>query len=172
MQKPLRQPLRARSKRCGGDSTGCLLGLRPSRRRLVPLLALLCYFFVGAIVPQGHMAAALAGGTAFHWCPGDLRSAQIIDALSAFAAQAHRHRHHHHHHAGGHELDAAAPHSAAHDKSSADPGCPGAGPGAAAANAAVADTAFDDNDSTPRAAPGASAPRRLWWRPTARSPPV
>lgn len=170
MQKPLRQPLRARSKRRGGDCTGCLLRLRPSRRRLAPLLALLCYVFVGAIVPQGHMAAALAGGAAFHWCPGDLRSAQIIDALTAFAAQAHRHRHHHH--AGGHELDGAASHSAALDKSSADPGCPGAGPGAAASNAAVADTAFDGNDSTPRAAPGSSAPRRFWWRPTARSPPV
>ena len=172
MQNPLRQPLRARSKRCGGDCTGCLLRLGSSRRRLAPLLALLCYVFVGAIVPQGHMAAALAGGTAFHWCPGDLRSAQIIDALTAFAAQAQRHRHHHHHHAGGHELGAAAAHSAAHDKSSADPGCPGAGPAAAAANAAVVDTALDGNDSTRRVAPGASAPRRLWWRPTARSPPV
>ena len=170
MQKPLRKPLRARSKR-GGYCTGCLLRLRPSRRRLAPLLALLCYVFVGAIVPQGHMAAALAGGTAFHWCPGDLRSAQIIDALTAFAAHAHRHRHHHHH-AGGHALDAAAAHGAALDKSSADPGCSGAGSGAAASNAAVVDTAFDGNDSTPRAAPGASAPRRLRWRSRARSPPV
>ena len=58
MQKPPRKPLRARAKRRGGGSTGCLLRLRPSRRRLAPLLALLCYVFVGAIVPQGHMAAA------------------------------------------------------------------------------------------------------------------
>ena len=170
MQKPVRKPRRVRSKRRGGDSTGCRLRLRPSRRRLAAGLALLCYVFVGAIVPQGHMAAALAGGTAFHWCPGDLRSAQIIDALTALDSHAHRHRHHHH--SGGHELGAAAPHNAALDKSSADPGCPCAGAAAAAANAGVVDTAFDANDSTRRAAPGASAPRRLWWRPTARSPPV
>jgi hypothetical protein len=62
--------------------------LRRSRRRFAAWLALCAYLVVGAIVPPGHMAAALASGTAFHLCPGDLRSAQILRALAETPADA------------------------------------------------------------------------------------
>ena len=90
-------------------------------QRALVVLALLAYASAGAIVPQGHMAAPVSSGTPFHLCPGDLRSAQIIDALPKAAGEHHHHHHHGHHDDGG------------IDKTAADPGCTFAGFGSAIA---------------------------------------
>jgi hypothetical protein len=86
--------------------------LRRSRRRFAAWLALCAYLVVGAIVPPGHMAAALASGTAFHLCPGDLRSAQLLRALADSPATGH--------HPSGHDTphDTAQTH---HDRGAAPP---------------------------------------------------
>ena len=63
------------------------------RSRALALYALACYVLSVAIVPAGFMAAPVESGAAFHLCPGDARSAQIIDAFDGGDP------HHHHHHA-------------------------------------------------------------------------
>jgi hypothetical protein len=131
-------------------------------QRALVFLALLAYGIAGAIVPQGHMAAPVSSGTPFHLCPGDLRSAQIIDALPTAAADEHHHHHHHGHHDDG-----------GIDKTAADPGCTFAGFGSAVAeykqplleNLAVAAPA-----PVGRSAFGTLSP--AWLRPPARSPPA
>lgn len=71
--------------------------LRRRKMRSAAWLAMATYLLVGAIVPPGHMAAALASGTAFHLCPGDLRSAQLLQVFGSHGAG--------NSHEGGHEGD-------------------------------------------------------------------
>ncbi len=132
----------------------------PPQRALV-VLALLAYVVAGAIVPQGHMAAPLSSGTPFHLCPGDLRSAQIIDALPAPAGEHHHHHHHGHHDDGG------------VDKTAADPGCTFAGFGSAVAGLsgdALDAYALPAGYLSGQLATGTFGP--AWLRPPARSPPA
>jgi hypothetical protein len=131
----------------------------PPQRALV-VLALLAYMVAGAIVPQGHMAAPLSSGTPFHLCPGDLRSAQIINALPMDGGG-----HHHHHH--GHHDDGGI------DKTAADPGCTFAG---FSSDAAELSGKLPESlaVSILYAATQSSADTRsrAWLRPPARSPPA
>ena len=131
-----------------------------ARRRGVALLCLLAYLVAGGIVPQGHMAAPLSSGTAFHLCPGDLRSAIIIDALQAQAAGHPYHHHHDHGDAGG------------ISKTSADPGCIFAGIGALAANAvSIAASSISTAVLPVLAAAVRPVLPSKWLRPPVRSPP-
>ena len=140
-----------------------LAALRRRRRHPAAWLALCAYLVVGAVVPPGHMAAALASGTAFHLCPGDLRSAQILHALAPGVA-AHPHAtlqpsssydsapaHHHgtalHPGAGPHGSNAAVP--------AADAGSDAAGHGQHAVLADALDNDAADTGCT--LASGASA---------------
>lgn len=168
-----------------------LAALRRSRRVrvLAACLALCAYAVAGAIVPAGHMAAGLASGTPFHLCPGDLRSAQVLAALSASsgfdAASSHAHRHHHHHHRAGHHsatdhesgshtgAGAGAGGGASVKKSSADAGCSFAS-GAVAVSDSAAETAVSAVSETTLLAPTTLERSRAaaWLRPPVRSPPV
>lgn len=130
-------------------------------QRALVFLALLAYAIAGAIVPQGHMAAPVSSGTPFHLCPGDLRSAQIIDALPKAAGEHHHHHHHGHHDDGG------------IDKTAADPGCTFAGFGSAIAG--VTGESIDDPALSSFLPAVPTAPGTLqsaWLRPPVRSPPA
>lgn len=155
--------------------TPSLQRLRGRRRATVVWLALLAYLFAGAAVPAGHMAAPVASGAPFHLCPGDLRSAQIIDAITAaaFANQGARAPHHHHGEGAQGGDSHASMDTSTVAKSAADPGCAFAAGAAADADAPafsalpveapafIADSGRDYPSST-----------RRWFRPPVRSPPV
>ncbi len=132
---------------------------RPIRQQSLLLATLLAYLVAGAIVPRGHMAAPLSSGTPFHLCPGDLRSALIIDTLSPAAD--HQHQHHH-----------QADDSTGVDKTSADPGCTFAGFGSAVSQ----DAGASDEQVTPglfvASRPFQGYHTATWLRPPARSPPA
>ncbi len=138
---------------------------RPLRQQSLLLATLLAYLVAGAIVPRGHMAAPLSSGTPFHLCPGDLRSALIIDRLSAGTVH---HPHQHHHHAD----DSASVDSTSVDKTSADPGCSFAGFGTAIAQ----DTGTTDEPVATvlhvASRPSSGYRSGTWLRPPARSPPA
>ena len=127
-----------------------------NRSRALALYALVCYVLSVAIVPAGFMAAPVESGAAFHLCPGDARSAQIIDAFDGDDP------HHHHHHA---QQQDAAP--------SADLDCGFAGAGT---DLLVASAAIEPADF-PVHMPSSFTSRNAWhttaWlRPPARSPPA
>ena len=135
---------------------------RTAGRQPLLLLTLLAYMLAGAVVPPGHMAAPVSDGAPFHLCPGDARSALIIDALGASTPG---HQHHHHQHAGADAGNGVA-------ETSADPGCTFAGFGASLAqNADLPDApaALALASGIPRSARHATAG---WLRPPARSPPA
>ncbi|EED32018.1 hypothetical protein NOR53_3142 [gamma proteobacterium NOR5-3] len=143
---------------------------RKKRRPVLAGLAVVFYLFTAAIVPPGHMAAALGSGTAFHLCPGDARSAFIIDALAAASKAASKHDHHNHHatHAPEH-----GDHGGGISETSADAGCIFAGAGIA-----IAGSLGSEGDNTPGtlalALPQPTAAYRsgAWLRPPVRSPPA
>lgn len=151
---------------------------RPSGRRAWVVVMLLAYLATGAVVPAGHMAAPLASGTAFHLCPGDLRSAWILGKLAGVGAAAgdqspHHHGHHGHHGQGNHNADAGADAAVSVDKSSADTGCIFAGGGVAAPTDATNTTALAG--VAIRIAPPARhtvGRAANWLRPPPRSPPA
>jgi hypothetical protein len=149
---------------------GMLQQLRRGRRLPAVLLALCAYFLAGAAVPPGHMAAPIGSGTPFHLCPGDLRSAQILDALAAAAPAKSHHAHHH----GGHHppQHGAGDTVAVADKSSADPGCSFAGGGLAVLASAPEGALSPEAADAALPAPPVSLSRRgAWLQPPARSPP-
>jgi hypothetical protein len=178
-----------------------LMQLRRSRRRFAAWLALCAYLVVGAIVPPGHMAAALASGTAFHLCPGDLRSAQLLRALADSPATGHHPSGHdtraQTHHDRGAAPPAAGPHGAhpvthaadagsdpgghglhgvlaeALDNDAADAGC------TLASGAGAAVDALPSESAEPRqpaslfpSSRRVSALAARWLRPPVRSPPL
>ena len=143
------------------------------RAKLFLWLALVSYLCVAAIVPPGHMATALASGTAFHLCPGDLRSVQIINALTAKShssqdhPQDHPQDHHPHHHHQSHGDDSGHPAGA----SSLEPACAFATMGVAVLAAAHSDS-VDSIEFYAAATLTIPTPivGQRWLRPPTRSP--
>jgi hypothetical protein len=134
-------------------------------RHALLLLALLSYALGAAALPPGHMAAPLSSGTAYHLCPGDARSALIINALAARDGHHHHHHHHHHHQSDADQTDA--------EIARAGPGCVAVGGGAELANQQFA-TSVEAPADAPWLADRtrtAAAPSP-WLRPPARSPPA
>lgn len=146
----------------------CSSGLRvsnPRRSRFRVWLGLVSYVFAAAIVPPGHMAASLADGTPFHLCPGDLRSAQVLDAVVLHTSVSTNHSHHHS--PEGHAPDAEL------SKTAAAPGCLLAGSGAE--TSPLLAEVFEPSDSAQPSVTVAVASACLpcrWLRPASRSPPL
>ncbi|MDP5069839.1 MAG: hypothetical protein NWQ45_02970 [Congregibacter sp.] len=138
---------------------------------------MLCYVLTAAIVPPGHMAAPLGSGTAFHLCPGDARSAFIIDTLAAAApGDAGSHQHHAEHNPHGGSPGAHGDHGE-HDsgisETSADAGCIFAGVGGAVAG--TPSIGGDDQLALGRVVtsqPSVGYRSAGWLRPPVRSPPI
>lgn len=80
------------------------------RQRVQAVLALIAYLMVMGVVPAGHMAAPLAGGTPFHLCPSDARSALLLQALAPPVTDDELPVQHHLHH-GNHHADFGDPFS-------------------------------------------------------------
>ena len=146
-------------------------------RRAFALFAVIAYTLAMGIVPAGHMAAPIASGTAFHLCPGDLRSAQIIGALTALSPSAPQQQHHHGHHGHhGNGDQSAATADALADNEAVDSG---ACPLGSAGNAKLVADAAPAIDSTalppiylasrPASTP---VPAQRWLRPPVRTPPA
>ncbi|MEE4278411.1 MAG: hypothetical protein V2I82_08115 [Halieaceae bacterium] len=168
--------------------------LHRARRRSSAVVACFAYFFVAAILPPGYMAAPLASGTAFHLCPGDLRSAQLLAAMGAGAGHHggdHQDGGFGHHpmpaaevsvagmHGPGEHLHDASQGSEDHDPAASaaevrfDSGCGFSATGSAALAATAAPIDFRDTPAQPVAAPPpATALPTRWLRPAPRSPPA
>lgn len=131
-------------------------------RRAFLLCALVAYALTSAAVPTGYMAASLGAGTPVHLCPGDSRSALLIQVLATPGMD-----HHHHHHGHG---DSSTDGS---DKGSAEPGCSfgGFGPATVAGLAGSPDAA-DTLGVAPPVVVSRSFAGAHWLRPPVRSPPV
>ncbi len=115
------------------------------------------------------MAAPLSSGTAFHLCPGDLRSAWVIDRVDKVSsAESHSHHHNHHHTTVADEAGAASV-----EKSSADAGCTFAGSGGAPVAFSAPAIGELSGDTSLIVPAEVLIPRqRSWLRPPARSPPA
>jgi hypothetical protein len=149
--------------------------MRAARRRPFAIVAALAYFFVAAILPPGHMAAPLASGTAFHLCPGDLRSAQVLAAIAVegdHAAHGVGHGIAAAHDASGFQSNDHGPAASAAEVRF-DSGCGFSGAGSAALIAEAPALDIDNGDSELLAvAPGNTLHPRRWLRPAPRSPPA
>jgi hypothetical protein len=154
--------------------------MRARRRPLLAALAVVFYLTTVGIVPSGYMAAAFASGSAFHLCPGDSRSALVIDALASAAKRLQQHQ-------DGHADSGHTGHNSDHSKqnnnhsndhhgdseTSADPGCFFAGfAGALTANFAGQGDELAAPAAVLRPRSTGSYRASAWLHPPVRSPPV
>lgn len=138
---------------------------RRTRRPALASLSMLVYLIAVAVVPPGYMAAPLASGTPFHLCPGDIRSALLIDALRATSSGSVEHGHHHSSDGGTDDAHAST--------TVAEPDCRFAG--VTAMYSGIAFAATDMPAPVQMVQTVFRGPANLspaWLRPPARSPPA